>query len=160
MGSTSSKPGGCGAERNHSRSRRAVLQSGSITTEELLLFDRRRLSLRGETRRGKYGAQSVEVDGIRFASKREAVRYDVLKQHKSAGDVRWFAMQVPFQLPGKTKYLADFVVVWAPGARARMRMPPAPGEITVEDVKGVRTAVYRLKRRQMLDVHGIEITEV
>ena len=32
--------------------------------------------------------------------------------------------------------------------------------MVLEDVKGVKTAVYKLKKRLMLAVHGIDITEV
>jgi hypothetical protein len=46
-------------------------------------------------------------------------------------------------------YLADFSYV-----------DTESGEKVVEDVKGHRTEVYRLKRRLMLACHGIEITEV
>jgi hypothetical protein len=44
------------------------------------------------------------------------------------------------------RYRADFVYVES-GARV------------VEDVKGFRTVVYKLKRRLMLACHGIEIKE-
>lgn len=34
------------------------------------------------------------------------------------------------------------------------------GNLVVEDTKGVRTSEYRLKKKLMLQVHGIQITEI
>lgn len=47
------------------------------------------------------------------------------------------------------RYIADFVYLDA-----------ATGKIVVEDVKGVKTEVYKLKRKLMLFFHGIRIKEV
>jgi hypothetical protein len=47
-----------------------------------------------------------------------------------------------------TLYLADFVYLDATGAQV------------VEDVKGAVTPEFRLKRKLMLHVHGIEVKEV
>ncbi len=48
----------------------------------------------------------------------------------------------------ETAYLADFVYLDEAGHRV------------VEDVKGAATPEYRLKRKLMLHVHGIEIREI
>ena len=47
-----------------------------------------------------------------------------------------------------TKYLADFVY------------ETKDGKTIVEDVKGAVTPEYRLKRKLLLHVHGIEIMEI
>lgn len=101
-------------------------------------------------KRSKYGAQRVIVDGYRFDSKREARRYEALKQLRAAGQVRWFALQPQFLLPAGVIYRADFIVAWA------------DGRVSVEDVKsgGTRTAVYRMKKKQAQACCGIEIDEV
>lgn len=98
--------------------------------------------------RSKYGNQAVSLDGIRFASRREARRYEDLLAMRRAGLVRWFCRQPRFLLTGGIEYVADFLVVWTEGA------------VTVEDAKGFRTKEYRLKRRLMKADHGIEIEEV
>ena len=46
------------------------------------------------------------------------------------------------------RYVADFVY------------RDSAGQMVVEDVKGVRTQGYRIKRHLMLAVHGIEVREV
>ena len=48
----------------------------------------------------------------------------------------------------ETKYLADFAY------RTK------DGTIVVEDVKGAVTPEFRLKRKLMLHVHGIEVQEI
>lgn len=106
-------------------------------------------------RGSKYRNKPVLEDGIRFASKRERDRYHVLKVRREAGRVSayepfpvWFLRQVPFHLPGNTKYVADFLVFWSDGTT------------TVEDVKGVHTDVYRLKKKLVEATYPIKITEV
>jgi hypothetical protein len=100
------------------------------------------------TNRSKYRAKRTVVDGINFDSKKEAKRYMDLKSLRESGEVAWFLMQVPFRLPGNTTYRADFLVFWK------------DGRVTVEDVKGFRTEVYKLKKRQVEDLYPITITEV
>lgn len=99
-------------------------------------------------KRSKYGAEPVVVDGIRFPSKREARRYGDLLRLRAAGVVLWFARQATFDLPGGVAYRCDFVVAWK------------DGRVTVEDAKGMATTEYKLKRRQMKNVLGIEVVEV
>ena len=96
----------------------------------------------------KYHAVPLEVDNIRFASKKEARRYQELKALQHAGDVKFFLMQVPFQLPGNVKYRLDFMVFWK------------TGNITYEDVKGFRTPIYKIKRKQVEGIYPIKILEL
>lgn len=114
---------------------------------------------------GKYHSRKTVVDGIIFDSRREAMRYQELRLLERAGKVRGIRRQVryelvPVQLDSKGKiiekpvvYVADFVYeqlsdgggFWVP---------------VVEDVKGVRTPVYIIKRKLMLERYGIRIREV
>lgn len=96
-------------------------------------------------RRHKYGAKKTELDGIKFDSKKEAARYRELKLLERAGEIRDLRLQVPYELQpkfrkaGKTwrsvTYVADFVY------------QTKDGREVIEDVKGMRTDVYRLKRK-------------
>ena len=71
-----------------------------------------------KTRRNKYGAQAVEVDGVRFDSKAEARRYLQLKALQQAGEISGLEIQVPFDLvpaldvggrkERPVRYVADF----------------------------------------------------
>jgi hypothetical protein len=106
-----------------------------------------------EPLRSKYGAVPVVVNGIRFASKREAARYETLVMLERAGQIRDLKLQTSWPLlVGSVKvatYRDDFSYI-----------DVANGELVVEDSKGVRTPVYRLKRKLMAAIYGIEIREV
>ena len=106
----------------------------------------------------KYGNRKTEVDGILFHSRKEAERWVELRMLENAGEIAGLQRQVPFTLikgqrwsDGKkrrdTIYKADFVYF-------------ENGMLTVEDVKGVRTEAYKLKKALMKDRFNIEIREV
>lgn len=98
----------------------------------------------------KYSAQATVVDGVKFASKKEAKRYTELKQLEAAGAISGLRLQTRFPLRVNDvlicTYVADFVYVEA-------------GLPVVEDCKGVRTPVYKIKAKLMQAVHGITIRE-
>lgn len=108
----------------------------------------------------KYGNRKYQIDGHVFDSMREARRYQELKYLEKAGLISNLELQVPFELipaithpkTGKTiqraiKYIADFVY-------------QEDGETVVEDSKGYRTEVYRLKKKLFRWCYGLEIKEV
>ena len=105
-------------------------------------------------KRSKYGNQKTVADGAIHDSKREAKRYRELGLLLKAGEIDFLARQVRFRLPGGVEYVADFVY-----GTANMN-PGQVFDIEVEDTKGVRTQVYRIKAKQMLSEHGIKIVEV
>jgi hypothetical protein len=96
-----------------------------------------------------------------YASKREAQRAAELGLMLKAGTIRNLRAQVPYILIPKQdgeracSYLADFVYAEPIPYDG---LSPAWGEV-VEDCKGYRTEVYRIKRKLMLMVHGIRIRE-
>jgi len=98
--------------------------------------------------RHKFKAVRCESDGFKFASKKECKRYSELKLLQKAGEVAFFQMQTPFHLPAGVKYVLDFQVYWA------------NGDITFEDVKGVKTPMYILKKKQVEALYPIKITEI
>lgn len=98
--------------------------------------------------RHKFNASRCELDGIKFASKKERERYKQLKLLKESGQITFFLRQVPFHLSGGVKYISDFVVFWANGS------------VTIEDVKGMRTSMYKAKKKIVEATYPVEITEV
>lgn len=96
----------------------------------------------------KFRAIRTELDGIKFDSKKESKRYQELLLLVKAGEVLFFLRQVPFHLAGNVKYLCDFVVFWK------------NGYVTFEDVKGIKTPMYILKKKQVEALYPIEITEI
>lgn len=117
----------------------------------------------------KYGNKKVIIDGIVFDSKKEAMRWKALSLLEKAGAIQNLTRQVKFVLipaqrePGtmgkrggliqgkliekECSYKADFFYM-------------ENGVPVVEDVKGYRTEVYKIKRKLMLYVHGIKIKEI
>lgn len=54
-----------------------------------------------EKRKSKYGANKVEIDNIKFDSKRESERYLELKQLEKLGIIKELQLQVEFELQPK-----------------------------------------------------------
>jgi len=96
----------------------------------------------------KFNAVRCEYSGIKFASKKERKRYLELQLLKQAGDVLFFLFQVPIRFSGGIKYICDYQIFWS------------NGEVTFEDVKGVRTSMYKLKKKLVETKYPIKITEV
>jgi hypothetical protein len=103
----------------------------------------------------KYRNVPTVVDGIRFASKKEAKRYGELKLMEKGGEIYDLEGQpvYPLFVSGHKvgKYVGDF--------RYTRRIDGEVDEI-IEDVKGVKTPVYRLKKKLVKAIYGIDITEV
>ena len=95
--------------------------------------------------KSKYHAIPTEIDGIKFASRKEALRYRQLRLMEQGKAIQDLKMQVAYPLIKKSKYgreikyVADFTYY-------------DNGHLVVEDVKGVRTPVYKLKKRLMAEI--------
>lgn len=118
----------------------------------------------------KYHAAKTTVNGIVFDSKKEAKHYYELLKLQEQGEITDLQRQVKFLLipkqvepdkvgpkGGITKgrvierevaYIADFTY------------RDVEGNLIVEDTKGVRTPEYVIKRKLMLQVHGIRVREI
>jgi hypothetical protein len=104
----------------------------------------------------KYHAKKTIVDGITFDSKREADRYITLKGMEEDGFIEDLRRQVRYELvpafdvDGRhyrpVYYVADFVYA-------------EDGKEVVEDVKGMRTDVYKLKSKLFARRYGMSIRE-
>lgn len=120
--------------------------------------------------KSKYGAEKTTVNGISFPSKKEARRYQELLLLQQAGKIAGLDLQVKYEIipehrepdsigprGGRKKgkiieparyYVADFVYYDA-----------RTDELVVEDCKGFKTDVYRLKKALMYDRYKIRIKE-
>ena len=99
----------------------------------------------------KYGAVKTTVDNIRFDSKRESERYSELKLLFKAGHIHNLEIQprFDFKIDGKHMftYRGDFA--YFEGDRR-----------IIEDVKGVKTAIYKLKKKIIEKAFSVRITEI
>ncbi len=99
----------------------------------------------------KYKAVRTEVDGILFASKGEAQRYWELKMMQNCGEITDLELQprYPIVVNGEKicTYVADF------------RYTAKDGTKIVEDYKGFRTPIFKLKKKLMRACYGINVVE-
>ncbi len=110
----------------------------------------------------KYRNKPVTVDGIRFDSKKEYYRWCELKQMEKAGKITRLTTQERFDFPGengdpirfdskrKLTYVADFTYFHGIDGHV-LRV--------VEDVKGMKTPVYKIKKALMKHLNNIDIIE-
>lgn len=90
----------------------------------------------------------------KYASKKEARRAAELALLLKLGEIRDLDEQVVYVLIPKDDLGAAVTY------RADFCYKDAFGFQIVEDVKGFKTPVYKLKRRLMFQVHGIKIVEI
>lgn len=127
--------------------------------------------MKGQRTRSKYGNTQVIVDGIRFDSQKEWMRYEELRRLQMAGEIaklevhKKYELQPKIVLNGHTyrsiSYYADFVYYDCTEDRKHSIDPN--NRWVIEDVKSPATrknAVYILKKKMMAHVHGIEIKEI
>ena len=110
------------------------------------------LKTKKKKKKSKYKAVKTEINGIKFDSKKEARRYKELKILEKADEIKSlelqprFLLQEKFKYNGKTirkiEYIADF------------RYIDEKGNTVVEDVKGMKTEVYKIKKKIFLKIYG------
>lgn len=110
--------------------------------------------------KNKYRNQKVEVDGIKFDSRKEANYYSDLLIKKKAGLIADFERQVRFDIVVNNiqiaKYFLDFKVI------------NVDGTINYYDVKGkdkvsgkwITTDVFALKKKLVEAIYSIKIEKV
>ena len=106
----------------------------------------KKLDAKASPKPSKY--KNVRTNG--FDSKKEAARYQELVLLEKAGEIQALETQVGYPLRVKDvligHYVADYVY-WQ------------NGDWVVEDCKGVKTPIYRIKCKLMKAIYGIEIKE-
>lgn len=112
----------------------------------------------GKSKQNKYHNIKTIYDDIKFDSIKESQVYARLKTMENFGLIKDLELQVEYELMPKfelygktyrkTTYLADF-----------RYFSNEDNKIHVIDVKGVKTDVYKLKKKMMAYIHKIEIEE-
>ena len=115
------------------------------------LIDKKKGGKRNKEKRGKFNNVKTFYDGKKFDSKKECERYKELK-NMGVKDLKC-QVRYPINVNGVKicAYIADFTYL------------DRKGILIVEDVKSDITRklpVYRLKKKLMKAVYGIEIKEV
>lgn len=109
--------------------------------------------------RSKYHNRKTEIDGITFDSYKEATHYQELKLLEKAGVITDLVLQPRYELQPayeingrkvrKIEYVADFEY-----------FDTEKKQKVIEDVKGIKTDIYRLKKKLFEYKYGVEITEI
>ena len=100
----------------------------------------------------KYKANPITIDGIRFASQAEGRRYVQLKMLEKSGAISRLELQPSFKCEINGKLVCTY--------RGDFRYFTKDGCVT-EDVKGVRTPIFRLKKKLVEALFpGVTIVEV
>lgn len=128
--------------------------------------------------KNKYGNRKIEYNGEKYDSVKEYRRHDELKLLERAGKISGLQRQVKFELI--PKQCEESIEVFKRGKNKGL---PKPGKMLepavcyvadfvyqkdgmqiVEDVKGYKGggayAIFTIKRKLMLYIHGIRIKEI
>jgi hypothetical protein len=99
----------------------------------------------------KYKNKKTIIDGIKFASKGEASRYQELKLLEKAGVIQNLELQPSYELQPKFKYngKAERAITYKADFRYIEN-----NTIVVEDVKGFETKDFLIKRKMFLRNYG------
>lgn len=107
----------------------------------------------------KYHAVKTDIDGIRFDSYKEGSRYMELKLLEKGGAIKDLILQPRYELQPayeingrkvrKIEYVADFEYYDNDKKKK-----------VIEDVKGYRTDIYRIKKKWFEYKYDVEITEI
>jgi hypothetical protein len=101
--------------------------------------------------KSKYRAVRTTVNGLEFASQKEARRYQDLLILERAGRINGLELQPRFPCRVNDQlvctYVADFRYI-------------EDGLSVVEDVKGMKTDVYRIKAKLVKALYGFTIKEI
>jgi hypothetical protein len=95
--------------------------------------------------KSKFKNRSVIDQNERYASKLEYRFKKYLDTLKNAGEVIFYLTQVPIRLPGKTKYIVDFMVFYSDNT------------VRFIDTKGVETDTFKIKKREIEAIYPFEI---
>lgn len=88
------------------------------------------------------------VGNAKFSSKKEAKHWEELLLARSSGALLFALRQVPFHHSSGVRYVVDFVEFWK------------DGDVKFVDVKGLKTPMYKVKKKMIEAEFPITITEV
>ena len=101
-----------------------------------------------QTKKSKYRANKVSIDGHTFDSQKEADFYCELKLKLKDGEINGFCLQPIFILAPGLKYKPDFIIF------------NKDGSTEVIDVKGFKTKEYIAKKKVFEDKFNLKIIEI
>lgn len=101
----------------------------------------------------KYRNVPTEIDGIKFASKREALRYCELKLLERAGEIKNLRLQPRYPLTVNSLHVATYIGDFE-------YVETSTDRLVTEDSKGVRTRDFINKAKLFHALYGREVVLV
>ena len=105
--------------------------------------------IRWQSRRNKYGARKVKIDGITFDSKGEARRYGELRLMEKQGLISRLTVHPRYDLTVNHQKICTYVADFEYRDEGNNRR--------IEDFKGVVTPVFRIKWKLFEAIHLAKI---
>ena len=107
-----------------------------------------------KTRRpNKYFAKKTVAMGLKFDSIWESERWGQLKAMERAGVVTQLERQVKYELTINDVKICDYIADF----RYLLEEENGLSKLVVEDAKGILTPEFKLKKKMMKAIHGIDI---
>ena len=100
----------------------------------------------------KYRNVWTEYNGIRYQSKKEAKRAQELDLLKKAKKVKTIVRQPKFEIEINGQHICNY--------KADFKIIYSDDRIEYEDVKGIKTEIYKLKKKLVEVLYNIEIIEI
>ena len=111
----------------------------------------------------KYGNKvTTDADGVKHASKKQAMRYRDLGLLMKSGEILMLAREVRFRLPGGIEYRCDHMTANQRAIEVMAALVES-GDLICEDVKSEATRkdrTYINKAKQMKECLGFPVREV
>lgn len=101
-----------------------------------------------KTRRNKYSNKKVTIDGHKFDSQAEAKHYYfVLKPALERGEITHLELQPRIRCEINKKKVCDYIADFRYLSKTKTGPQGQIGCQVIEDVKGFKTDIYRLKKK-------------
>jgi hypothetical protein len=127
-----------------------------MTPDEEMSIEEYQELLKGKKPNKQHAIKTV-VDGMTFASKKEADRYSQLKLLQRNGDIVYLQTQVKFSLNVAGVHICDYIADFVYVDRDK-------NGYVVEDVKGQKSGtiyqVFRIKKKLMKACYDIDVIEI
>jgi len=108
---------------------------------------------KNRTSNNKYFAKKTIAMGLKFDSRWEAERWGQLKAMERAGIVTQLERQIKYELSINDVKICDYIADF----RYLLEEEDGLSKLVVEDAKGILTAEFKLKKKMMKAIHGIDI---
>ena len=107
----------------------------------------------------KFGNVKVEIDGHTFDSHAEGARYLQLRAKLQRGEITGLKIHPKFDLHGMNG--KPLGITWSADFQYLGEGELGAGKLTIEDVKGVATQLYKLKKAVFeAQSMGVKVTEI